>query len=228
MKNLEKLHIGFVDKYENLHISGWSYNPKTSKQTILITIDSTPIKKIASTKLRPDVAAAGFAPEQCGFEFSINLESLPKRDCIISISDPLTGNPLSNGTLLFSNGELVLATQKNQGRPKLTLSEYISAQQIERNLTTPNDIVNEFFNKLSEAPKGTFIAMAYLTILGRTPDQDGFSNKIKYLENSLTAKKNLIKDMINSTEFKSKRTLEAAFLDIQKIPNIKTKHEENA
>ncbi|WP_349571875.1 hypothetical protein [Azotobacter salinestris] len=211
---------GIIDTYKDGYISGWSYNPEASEQAVLIKINSTPIKTIPINKRRPDVVAKGLAPENCGFEFQIKLETLPSKECIISINDPLTGTPLINGELLWSQeGLQPLKEQNSIKKEPLSVAVYIKTQELNKKDITPESLSEEFCKRLSGFPKSTFAAMAYLTILGRIPDPDGFNGKLLSMPSTENEKRKIINEMLATQEFQSNRSHDSANADICKIPS---------
>ena len=208
--------IGFVDTYENGHFTGWTYTNIRDTQAVSLNINTHLIKTVLADLPRPDVKAAGLVVERCGFDFTIDLESLPADGCIISIQEPVFNKPLDKGTYRYSEGKLTLHTGGEINTDTISVNSYIKVTEAASACLTPLALLELAMSVLGKAPLSTFIAMSYFLILGRTPDPEGFHNSLRLDLSSTGSKNNFMLDMISSGEFQQKRSVAAAIHDLGK------------
>lgn len=210
--------IGFVDTYEKGAISGWKYSPTPDNKSILLRINQTIVKEVAAKNARPDVSTVGIPDALCGFNFNIKLTDLPSEGCTISILDKHSKLPLQNGIFSFKDGILDLITPGESPLHKnIAINTYLMTQEIGGNEGDPMAVVQEILPKLRNLPKNTFVAMAYLLILGRIPDPDGFRTSLQSILVTDEHKKMFLYRVMGSVEFKKKRSFSAVRNDLSGI-----------
>lgn len=211
-------HIGFVDTYENGEISGWSYTSGIAQQKILVKVNGELVRTIEANKKRSDVASAGFAPEVCGFVFTIDVDAVFEGEYIVTLQDAYTGSLLKNGILKMSAGQVMLCNDLSTVKIKeLSVREYISIADMSNSRIEECEFVDLFIDKLSNFPLNKFVAMCYLVILGRVPDPQGFGDKMRHMNNSVTSKKSLVIDMLSTEEFKKSSSMNDARIRLSKV-----------
>lgn len=215
---VEHKHVGFVDNYADGDISGWSYSAGVTEQKVLLKINGELARIIKAEKYRPDVAAAGVASDKCGFSFSVNLKNLSEGEYLLTLQDAHTEALLKNGILIASSGKLSLCQDfSTVNLSTLRVGEYVSTMEICNSQVEEKEFSELFWKKTSNLSTNSFIAMCYLVILGRVPDPQGFSDKIRNLGGSVEYKKNLILNMLRTEEFEKKSSIADAKLRLEKM-----------
>lgn len=208
--------IGFVDTFENGHFTGWTYTNQKANQEITLKINSYFIRSIRADVTRQDVKNAGIDAEHCGFDFNIDLDDLPEDGCFISLHESVFDKPLENGTFRYQKGTLTQHATADESRELVPVKTYISVYESASTSLSHLTLLDLAISVLSDAPLSTFIAMSYLLILGRTPDPDGFHNYLQHQLSSNSEKRKFLLNMIDSAEFKTKRSIASATTDLEK------------
>lgn len=210
--------IGFVDTFENGNFSGWCYDTKRKEQETLLKINSKLVATIPATIIRTDVAQQlNIPPIACGFNFTLHINKLPSEGCVISFHESTHHELLNNGTFTYENGKLVKGAIKPWCGHPLSISTYVDIVNSVKSDLSTEDFVNFSVNKLKFASPANFVALSYILILGRTPDPDGFLNSLHTDLNTDISRQDFLSKMVNSVEFKEKRTVSSAMRDLAKI-----------
>lgn len=209
--------IGFVDTFLNGHFTGWTYSKQSVEQHINLKINGSFLRKVLSNRNRPDVKAAGIEESQCGFNFTLRLSDLPSDGCVISLHEPILDTVLGGGRFLYKDGEIAPYEGENFAPRPLPIKTYLSIYDSTSSTEDTGDLLDASMNALAKAPPATLVAMAYLLILGRNPDPDGFKGSRKFQLFSDLEKRAFLSSMINSAEFATKRTVVSAKADLAKF-----------
>ncbi|MEB2869658.1 hypothetical protein [Pseudomonas rhizosphaerae] len=210
--------FGIVDTFSSGTFTGWSYNSSVIKQTLTVKINDLKVREIEANILRPDVKAAGVAPEQCGFAFQLNIQDLPADGCILSLVDSTSGIQLENGIFTLLDGILTPGFPDNTAeviRPSLSIKQYLKAQEDKFGDQTTALVAKDLLKAIEHLPINTFVALSYLLVLGRIPDPVGFQNSLSNGRFEGNAKFQFVLEMMRSEEFKKKRTPTLVLADLQ-------------
>lgn len=209
--------FGIVDTFSSGTFTGWSYNSSVEKQNVAVKINDLKVREIEANLSRPDVLAAGAAPERCGFAFQLDLQDLPDGECAISLVDLTTNTLLENGLFTLAEGILTPSTaaqNTSDVRPSLTIRQYLKAQEEKAGDQGVALVAKEVLQSIDHLPANTFVALSYLLVLGRIPDPEGFLNSLKNGRFEGHARYQFILDMMRSEEFRKKRTPSLVLADI--------------
>lgn len=209
--------FGIVDTFSSGLFTGWIYNNQLTKQILSVKINELKIREIEANLSRPDVQAAGLAPEQCGFSFQLHLNDLPKSQCTLSLTDLASGILLENGVFTLLDGVLtpgVASKTDDKVLSSLSIRQYLKAQEDEPGDQNIALVAKEILKSIEHLPDNTFIALSYLLVLGRIPDPEGFLNSLRNGQFEGSARYQFVSDMMRSEEFKRKRTPNLVLADL--------------
>lgn len=209
--------FGIVDTFSSGTFTGWIYNSLVTKQTLAVRINNLKVREVEANVLRPDVKAAGVAPEECGFAFQLDLQDLPADGCTLSLVDATTNTPLENGIFKLLDGILTpgLADATIEvARPSLSIKQYLKAQEEKFGEQTTALVAKELLKAIEHLPTNTFVALSYLLILGRIPDPAGFQNSLTNGRFEGHARYQFVLEMMRSEEFRKKRTPNLVLADL--------------
>jgi hypothetical protein len=209
--------IGFVDTYENGHFTGWTYTNSRAEQKIIFKLNGHVITEVMANALRPDVKAAGIEQGNCGFNFKLNLEDLPKDGCFISMHESVFGELLGNGTFVCRNGIITPQTAMDFDPGLIPVSSYVSIYDAAGASQDSAALVDLCMEVLGRLPPNTLMAMSYLLLLGRIPDPEGFRGSLRHKVSSDLEKRHFLSNVIGSAEFVAKRSVAAATADVKKF-----------
>lgn len=209
--------FGIVDTFDSGTFTGWSYNSSVNKQVLVVRINDLKVREIEANLPRPDVQAAGVGPEQCGFAFQLDLSDLPAGECTLSIVDFASNILLENGLFTLLDGMLIPDSTKTitvQARPSLSIGQYLKVQEEKIGDQSAALVAKEILSAIEHLPTNTFVALSYLLVLGRIPDPAGFQNSLKNGRFDVHARFQFVLDMMQSEEFKKKRTSSLVLADV--------------
>lgn len=211
--------VGVVDTFAKGHFTGWTYTSKDTPLSVGLYVNANLIKIIPADVLRPDVKAAGIKIERCGFDFKIDLDSLPSEGCSIELHEMVFDKPIENGRFEYALGLLTTVSKdKEPSAPQpIDVRTYVSLSSTTSANSSPQALVDMAIDVFRDMPNTTFVAMSYILVLGRTPDPDGFQGSMKANLVSEFGKREFLLNMINSDEFKNKRTISSAMNDVAKL-----------
>jgi hypothetical protein len=211
--------FGIVDTFSSGTFTGWIYNSLVAQQTLAVRINDLKVREVEANVLRPDVKAAGVAPEECGFAFQLDLQDLPADGCTLSLVDSTTNTPLENGIFTLLDGILTpgLAdgTTEVARLSLLSIKQYLKAQEEKFGEQTTTLVAKELLKAIEHLPTNTFVALSYLLILGRIPDPAGFQNSLTNGRFEGHARYQFVLEMMRSEEFRKKRTPNLVLADLQ-------------
>lgn len=210
--------FGIVDTFSSGTFTGWAYNRLAKKQTLIVKINDLKVREVEANLLRPDVKAAGLAPEQCGFAFQLDIQDLPTDGCTLSLVDSTSNILLENGIFTLLDGVLTPGspdTTSDVIRPSLSIKQYLRAQDDKFGDQTTASVAKDLLKAIEHLPTTTFVALSYLLVLGRIPDPVGFQNSLSNGRFEGHARYQFVLEMMRSEEFKKKRTPNLVLADLQ-------------
>lgn len=209
--------FGIVDTFSSGIFTGWIYNSLVEKQALAVRINDFKIREVEANVLRPDVKAAGLAPEQCGFAFQLDLRELPAGESTLSLVDSASNIPLENGIFMLLDGILTPSAADvttEAARPSLSIKQYLKAQEDQFGDQSTALVAKELLKAIEHLPTNTFVALSYLLVLGRIPDPVGFQNSLINGRFEGHARYQFVLEMMRSEEFKKKRTPNLVLADL--------------
>lgn len=209
--------FGFVDTYENGHFTGWCFTNTRPEQQVILKINGTPIRTINATMIREDVKNIGVPQPRCGFDFTINLQDLPANGCTLSFHETVFDNKLENGVFYCQSGTIKPSSNIESLGPPLGIRSYISLFQTTDSAISSSSFLDFAMDALESTSTSSFVAMCYLLVLGRTPDPVGFFNSLRPDLATDSGRREFLNKMVSSMEFKSKRSISTATLDLKKL-----------